>query len=100
MDQYVWFFIYFFIESYSSLFHKINNLYCKNSLIENGIEENNIIETINHCKENKIQKYLQNNDFLNQINKLLEKKQKQINKKKIIPINSEELLEKFLHSEK
>ena len=95
MDQYVWFFIYFFIESYSSLFHKINNLYCKNSLIENGIEENNIIETINHCKENKIQKYLQNNDFLNQINKLLEKKQKQINKKKIIPINSEELLENF-----
>ena len=102
MDQYIWFFIYFFIEIYSSLLYKINNLCYKKPIIENGIEENSIVETINHCKEinnkpkeNKIQKYLQNNDFVNQINKLLEKKQKQINKKKIIPINSEELLEDF-----
>ena len=92
MDQYVWFFIYFFIETYSSLFHKINKLFCKKPTTENRIEENNIIET---TKENKIQKYLQNHDFATQLNKLLEKKQKQINKKKIIPINSEELLENF-----
>ena len=102
MDQYIWFFIYFFIETYSSLLYKINNLCYKKPIIENGIEENSIVETINHCKEinnklkeNKIQKYLQNNDFVNQFNKILEKKQKQINKKKIIPINSEELLENF-----
>ena len=101
MDHYLWYFIYFVIESFSSFIYKINNTCSKKSI--NKVQENIIIhEEINICeeknnipKENKIQKYLQNNDFINQINKILVKKKNKIIKKKIIPINSEELLENF-----
>ncbi len=102
MDHYLWYFIYFVIESFTSFIYKINNIYSKKTINEDQEniiihEEMNICEEVNDNKKNKekIQKYLQNNDFVNKLNNLLEKKQNKINQKKIIPINSEEVLENF-----
>ena len=111
MDHYIWFFIYFFIESFSSFIYKINNTCYKKSIIEVQVkdqeniiihEETNDSEKTNNNKSNKlnIQKYLQNNEFVNNLNKILEKEQKKIKRKKIIPINSEELLENFCFKKK
>lgn len=78
------FLIYYFINCYITIYDKLNKqIYFY--LIRNNQNQNQ-----NNCKKKFI-----NNEFIEKINKVLEKKQKKIDKKKIISIKSEELLENF-----